>query len=408
MDNITHSLLAVALAHTGLNRGLEVVSRGPGGCFERDHDSTSPPDTTSAATTLLIAASNLPDMDVTSITAPLVFLEHHRGYTHTCWGVILLALLLPLPFLRWNQAIRRSPAESRKKYGYLFALSLLGTGSHLLLDFCNAYGARPMRPFSQHWVYGDFIAIVDPWIYLILGSVTFLITSRGKWRLCLWIAGIAMISLAVLSYGRHSVPDPLKVVRIVWCVSVAAVLLLRGLASRQLKPWSRSLAVVCLVTLSAYYLLCWQLHRVALDQLSAGSEAQVCSNCPSKQVAAAAVSGNPFLWTFVVDLADRYHAGVFDIRAGGVFSSRIVFKNLNDLPFDRAMQTCSGKVILRFARFPFLERWPDSEGWTVALRDLRFGALRGRAGFGSVLIRFDKKWRERPDTRPICPWSEAF
>ncbi|MBI2822520.1 MAG: metal-dependent hydrolase, partial [Acidobacteria bacterium] len=403
MDNLTHSLLGAALAHTGLNRRLWIVARddldrnSPCG---RVHAPSVSDSAATAITSLLVLSSNLPDVDsVAALASPLFFLEHHRGYTHTFWGVVLLALLAPFPFLKWNRPIREIPVGFWRKYRYLFLVSLAGTASHLLLDCANAYGVRPIRPLGQRWMYGDFIAIVDPWIYLILGSAIFLIRSRGRAGLLLWIGGIGLLSVAVWSYGRDMEPDPLRIMRIVWFVVVAVVFLLRGSAAQRLRARSRSLAIGGLLVLAGYALFCWQLHHLGLSRLSRHASGQPESASPSA-IAAMAVPGNPFLWNFVREAGEHYYSGLVDAATGSIYSERLTAKNLDGLAFRKALETCSGKVLMRFARFPFLQYRPEREGWIVVLADLRFGNMPGRFGFASEQIYFDRIWRERPEARP--------
>ncbi len=362
MDNITHSLLGAALSHAGLNRVLavcdsgEVSSRlavanlGPVKAAVGDPCRR-------AITAIMILAANLPDLDVATLRAPLLYLEHHRGYTHTYWGIAVLALLLPLPFLKWNHAIRSNPAPVRNKYLYLAGISLLGTASHLFLDFTNSYGVRPLRPLSQRWVYGDFIPIIDPWIYLILGSSLFLANQMAR---------------------------------------------------RRLTKVAQRLVLSSLFLLCGYYLLCWQAHRTALNLLRSEIAAGQCRVADPVRVAAIPVAGAPFRWTFFIESVDQYYSGQLQLADGAVTGLHSVSKNLAGLSFRRAGETCAGKAILRFARFPVLELGERADGYVVNLRDLRFAPLPQRIGFASVSIYFDRQWRERPESEPLCPWSEAF
>ncbi len=73
MDNLTHSLVGLAIAKAGLERA-------------------SP-----AATTVCIIAANAPDADIlTAFQGSWVYLHNHRGLTHSIVGTLALALLIPL------------------------------------------------------------------------------------------------------------------------------------------------------------------------------------------------------------------------------------------------------------------------------------------------------------------------
>src|SRR5690349_5603283 len=101
MDNLTHSLLGLAAAKSGLDR------LSPG------------------ATTLCVLAANSPDADIVILLFGdrWTFLQHHRGITHAIVGVVGLAILLPLLFFLGDliiSKIRRRPPEVRLK-GLLLA-----------------------------------------------------------------------------------------------------------------------------------------------------------------------------------------------------------------------------------------------------------------------------------------------
>lgn len=426
MDNLTHSLLGATLAYAGLNRVFEVPnSASLAGSEEHSaatDDRRSTDDTrrelrselenhlSSRVTLLTILAANLPDLDIVTLPAPLFYLEHHRGYSHTFWGIVLLALLLPLPFLKWNRTFRQLHAPFHRKYLLLAVVSLLGTTSHLLLDFTNSYGVRPARPFSQRWIYGDFIPIVDPWIYLILGGVLFLIASRSLWKIVFWIAGIGTLSLLIWFYGRQTVPDSLATLRPLWFAALALIVLLRIGARTWVAERKQGLAVGCLLVLCFYYVFCWQLHERALRQVRAKGVGPFCVPFATASLAVAAlpVSGNPFLWTFFVDDGSRLCSGKLSLTDGVVYTLSVFPKNPDPIAFEKVSQTCAGEVMLRFARFPVLEKEEQGDLRMIALSDLRFVSVPGRPGFGTIFIYFDRDWKEREDLKAACPWSEAI
>jgi len=71
MDNLTHTLTALALSQAGLNRK------------------------TRFATLALVVGANLPDLDLLSrLGGSLAYLKYHRGITHSILGVTILAALL--------------------------------------------------------------------------------------------------------------------------------------------------------------------------------------------------------------------------------------------------------------------------------------------------------------------------
>ncbi len=137
MDNVTHSLLGLALARVGLNR------------FTR------------RATLLLVLSSNAPDIDIVAATrGPFAYFEAHRGYSH---AFPLLPLLAILPVLV-------AAAVYRERLSWLRAwlLCCFGIATHLLLDWTNSYGVRLFLPFSSRWFHLDLNSLYDTYILLVL------------------------------------------------------------------------------------------------------------------------------------------------------------------------------------------------------------------------------------------------
>lgn len=141
MDNLTHSLIGVALSRAGLNR------------------------LTPQAGWLMLLASNVPDIDIVSgLKGSLFYLECHRGWTHSFTGAPLVALV---PLLLWWWLTRKR-ARTRLDWIGAYAASLAGVVSHLVMDWMNIYGIRLWLPFNNTWPRLDLLNIVDIWIWVIL------------------------------------------------------------------------------------------------------------------------------------------------------------------------------------------------------------------------------------------------
>jgi inner membrane protein len=160
MDNITHSLVGLALADSGLKR------------------------TTRLGTAVLVIGANLPDVDgltyfVASGTDALAF---RRGWTHGVLAMAVLPLLLTGAALGWCRltAGRRDGPAIPASAGWLLALAIIGIWSHPLLDLLNSYGVRLLMPFSGRWFYGDALFIVDPWVWAVLSGGIFLTRFRDR------------------------------------------------------------------------------------------------------------------------------------------------------------------------------------------------------------------------------------
>ena len=148
MDNITHSLVGVALADLSIGRA-------------------SKPQRSLFVGASIIAA-NLPDIDLAyaAITpAPLGYLLHHRGHTHTVIGLAGLAVALLLAYW-FFPAVRKMRFSGRLRFWLLIAIAL---ASHLALDALNSYGVHPFYPADNKWYFGDAVFILEPWLWLLLG-----------------------------------------------------------------------------------------------------------------------------------------------------------------------------------------------------------------------------------------------
>jgi inner membrane protein len=146
MDNLTHTLTAIAISHTGLNRK------------------------TRFATGAIIIAANLPDIDVISrFWGSTAYLKYHRGLTHSILGVTILGLLAGWLFYSLGRKV--APPQGPKpplNAPWLVLGCCIGTASHLLLDFTNSYGVRPFLPFSGRWYAWDIMFIFDPLLLALL------------------------------------------------------------------------------------------------------------------------------------------------------------------------------------------------------------------------------------------------
>jgi inner membrane protein len=144
MDNLTHTLVGLALAESGLKR------------------------TTRLATAALIVGANLPDVDglVYLFGSGTDGLAFRRGWTHGVLAMILLPPLLVAVLLGWHRL--RGKSRDGLRVGWLVTLAAVAIWSHPLLDLLNTYGVRLLIPFSGRWFYGDALFIVDPWLWVTL------------------------------------------------------------------------------------------------------------------------------------------------------------------------------------------------------------------------------------------------
>ena len=319
MDNLTHTLTAVALSHAGLHRK------------------------TRFATLTLIAAANLPDIDlIARFWGNANYLKYHRGYTHSILGVSVLAFLLAwiIYFLGRRAKAKPGPPLS---LGWLLTLAWIGTASHLLMDFTNSYGVRPFLPFSGRWYAWDIMFIFDPLLLLLL---------------CLGLGLPTLLRLVAEEVG----------------------------ARRSRPAWGALFSLCALLFL-------WGLRDVAHRRVLGLLEAQNYADQTALHVGAFPSPFNPFAWTGVVETDTTYEVLSVSALENDVDPrSALEFHKPPDSPaLDVALQTRTGRIFMDFARFPWAEADESDEGFDVQIRDLRFYSNNG-GGFLTE-IKMDKALR---------------
>ena len=147
LEPITHFLTGAILARTGFNRK------------------------TALATATMTLAAEAPDLDVFwSFKGPVVGFAHHRGFTHSFVGLILVsAVVIGFMYLVWRLRGRRTNLPNLPpRWGVLFLFAYVAGLSHILLDYTNNYGVRPFWPFWETWDSWGVVFIVEPALIIIL------------------------------------------------------------------------------------------------------------------------------------------------------------------------------------------------------------------------------------------------
>jgi inner membrane protein len=191
MDNLTHS----------------VVGLGVGALIDRSLPAEATPERARVRSRMLLIigclASNFPDLDLVLtplLDAPLGYLLHHRGHTHTLIAALLEAtLLLALVWLLWPAARRVQQASAPARWGAVLA-SFAGLALHIGMDSLNVYGVHPFWPFDPNWYYGDLVFIVEPVFWIGFGVPLAALVRRPALRR-LWLAVIALVPLGATVLG---------------------------------------------------------------------------------------------------------------------------------------------------------------------------------------------------------------
>src|SRR4051794_24170792 len=179
MDNLSHTVASL-LAGEILHRSVRA---------EADADQNTLRRALMLATCAL--AGNFPDLDLVLtplLPAPLGYLLHHRGHTHTALYAFPQAMLLAaLLYLLWPAARRLLRTSASARIGFGLSLAA-GFGLHLAMGYLNSYGLHPFHPFDSGWVYGDMVFILEPVFWVVFG-IPMVMTLR--WRPLRWLLLLA-------------------------------------------------------------------------------------------------------------------------------------------------------------------------------------------------------------------------
>ena len=244
MDNLTHSLVGLAAAKAGLGK-------------------LSP-----ASTAVCLIAANSPDFDISVLLFGdrWTYLKHHRGITHAIVGAICLAVILPLIFYGVDVLLARWRGRDPKvKLRGLFIASIIVTATHPLLDWLNNYGVRPFLPWSAQWAYGDLIYIVDPFLWLLFGGASFLLTSKTRLQRICWAVLAAFLTLLV-AFGpvrRADLANP-QLLAAIWVGVLAVVIFLFFVRSDQ--RWGGRITIGAFVIAGVYLIGLTVTHAVTLTR----------------------------------------------------------------------------------------------------------------------------------------------
>lgn len=331
MEPVTHFLTGACIGRAGLNRK------------------------TAYATLAGFLAAEAADLDVFwGFAGPVETLKHHRGITHTFWAVPVVAgVVVGAVWLidRWqtSRLIRTAQTPDQKikaptapiHWGWLYLTTLIAALSHILLDWTNNYGVRPLFPFNPRWYEGSFMFIAEPVIWLFLFLAFFMP----------WVLG-----LADREVGARRQP-------------------FRG------RGWA-------IFALTGIFLLgCWRWteHARALSLLQNTDIA----SAPVTRMSAQPYPVNPFRWHTVLETPTFYQTAEVNTRTGSILSDPqrdVLYKPTDTPAVEAAKRTFLGRVYLDWGTWAVVRdigqepiagldppNPPPGRTWTtVEFSDLRF------------------------------------
>src|SRR5215831_12018906 len=277
MDNLTHSLVGLTAAKAGLEK-------------------LSP-----HTTIVCLLSANAADADFIALVFGdrWTLLQHHRGITHSIVGTLAIGLIVPALVLLIERIISlvRKRRSQIRPLGLLLA-SLIAATTHPILDWTNNYGVRPFLPWSGRWFYGDLVFIADPYIWLGLGGIVFLLTSDKRWKLFGWsiIGAIATLVLVAASTQEPAV----RMALVIWLLGLSCLVIVRMRAGHQ--GIGRRAAAGALCGLVVYWGCLALVHQLAVSQTSTIASNLAASH--SEQVLRTATmpsAATPFRWQSVAE-----------------------------------------------------------------------------------------------------------
>jgi inner membrane protein len=308
LEPVTHFLTGACISRAGLNR------------------------TTGLATLTLVLATEAPDLDVLYyFGGSVTVFAHHRGFTHTFLGAPVVAALVVAGVFGLYRilCLRDWKPRLAPRWGLLYVYALLGALVHILQDFTNNYGVRPLAPWNPRWYSWDIVSIIDP---VMLAA------------LILGLAVPAVLTLIKEEVGAGKPQFRGRGGAIFALLCLAAAILVRDIEHR------RALAALNSIT-----------YREE-DPLRAGAYPYAL---------------NPFLWSGVVETRDFFEVLPLESLSGQVDpqnQARVRFKPQETPITLAAKKSRLGRVYLDWARYPLLatERLPGNAGYRVQFQDLRF------------------------------------
>ena len=360
MDPITHTLVGVTLGESGLKRWTPLA----------------------AAT--LVTGANLPDLDgIANLLGRDTALWLRRRWTHGVIAMLVLPAVLAFAMSLW--AARRSPAR-QPHIPALLALAYLSVVSHPLLDWLNNYGIRLLMPFDGRWFYGDALFIIDPWLWLVLGTAAMLSSTGSRVGVTLWALGAAATTWLLFSVDAVPV-----MARGCWIAGIAMVLLVRVWQGRA--PSRPAVARVCLMAAALYIGGMVAGTRFAERQVSGWV---VREGLLASAVMAGPVPANPFRRQVIVETPGWYHFLELDWLRDP--SLRVSGPPLQRRPESAIVKAALASPRVRgisgWLRFPSYDVETLPDGYRVTIRDMRFARTLA-TGLGTATVELDAELRPR-------------
>jgi len=311
-------------------------------------------------------AANAPDWTELFIGLPGdrgAYFVLHRGITHSLVAALVetigLTLIVGLGSRLW---VRRRGGGVVPPWGWLAACIGVTVLSHLYMDWQGSYGLRPFLPWSGTWYYADWVAIVDPFFWLLpLVALTW--GEERHWIPLAAASAVGALITFIMIWGARVGAVASWVVAVYGVVCVVA-------AAGWIRYWGgpvarRQVAAVVLLILAVY---AGAQGIAARAERATIRRAAMSRFGPDARWAALTQAGRPFTWEAIYASRDSVAGVAWQMP-----------RHLDVPIVQRAVrETREGRATAQFARFLVAE--VDSSGTggvTVYLRDARYARTGG-------------------------------
>jgi membrane-bound metal-dependent hydrolase YbcI (DUF457 family) len=328
VDNLTHSLFAIAVSRTLAGGG-----RG--------------------TTATLVLASNAPDVDIIATAAgALSYLQWHRGPTHGPLGVVTLGLTAAAVIYAGRWTLDRGNAAKYGSFADLALFGVLGALGHVLMDIPTSYGTRILSPFDWRWYAADLMPIID--VYLLVVLAAGLLAGRRSAVLRRRSAAVAL-ALMLANYGVRAYTHGRA-------VDVAPEAFGGRLPARCDERYRQAAGA----------------RNPLIDRWPAGHPAPHIRASCLVEIAAIPEFGSPFRWRIVARLSDAYEIASIDLLQRPVrpheraHAAPLRVPNQWTPAAVQAAGTEVGRIFLGFSRFPAVRTTTGEHETIVRWDDMRF------------------------------------
>jgi len=359
MDNLAHALVGAALGRAVAGRHV------------------------ARAGLLGVVAANAPDWTELFIGLPgsrANYLVLHRGITHSLAGALVeivgLTVLVGLGARWWMRrrgggAPPPPPPPPPPPWEWLAACIGIAVLSHLFMDWQGSYGLRPFLPWNGTWYYGDGVAIVDPFFWLV--PLVALAWGAERHWIPLTPAVVVGGTITFFLARASDIVAPWVLVAYAGVCVVAAIGWIRYWFGPVERQRAAALAVLVLVLYAGAQGVAVQVRKVGIRR-----EAERRFGVGARWAALTNI-GRPFTWEPVYASLDTVASD--DWRVPRHLRAPLVVRALRETPEGRAMAL--------FARFLAADVDSTSSGTvTVYLRDARY-ARAARDGWAVLSVRMD-------------------